>query len=72
MSSDVNNEDEEGDEYVIILCSTNVERVVLEDESERNSPKIRLVKQRVPSVLGASNIGRNALSHSIPSRLTYQ
>ncbi|KAB2604744.1 UDP-glycosyltransferase 85A5-like [Pyrus ussuriensis x Pyrus communis] len=37
-----------------------------------NSPKTRPVEQLVPPILGAPNVGRNALSHSVPSRPTYQ
>ncbi|KAB2595286.1 S ribonuclease [Pyrus ussuriensis x Pyrus communis] len=59
MPSDGNKEEEEGDGEVIILCSTDVERVVPGGEL-------------VPPVLGAPNVGRNALSHSVPSRSAYQ
>ncbi|RXH85367.1 hypothetical protein DVH24_040119 [Malus domestica] len=38
----------------------------------KNSPKTRPVGQRVPPILGAPNVGRNASSHSVPSRPTYQ
>ncbi|TQD86395.1 hypothetical protein C1H46_028046 [Malus baccata] len=72
MPSDGNKEEEEGDGEVIILCSTDVERVVPGVRRDENSPKTRHVEQRVPSVLGAPNVGRNALSHSVPSRPTYQ
>ncbi|KAB2602944.1 UDP-glycosyltransferase 85A5-like [Pyrus ussuriensis x Pyrus communis] len=37
-----------------------------------NSFKTRLVEQLVSPVLGAPNVGRNALSHSVPSRPKYQ
>ncbi|RXH88299.1 hypothetical protein DVH24_042370 [Malus domestica] len=60
MSSDGNKEEEEGDEDVISLCSTDVEQVVPGDKAERNSLKIRPVD--------APNVGRNASSHSVPSR----
>ncbi|KAM2987692.1 hypothetical protein FF2_007828 [Malus domestica] len=57
MPSDGNKEEEEGDG---------------EGRRNENSPKIRHVEQRVPPVLGAPNVGRNASSHSILSRPTYQ
>ncbi|KAB2618854.1 S ribonuclease [Pyrus ussuriensis x Pyrus communis] len=73
MPSDGNKEEEEGDGEVIILCSTDVERVVPGGVRwNENSPKTRPVEQLVPPVLGAPNVGRNALSHSVPSRPTYQ
>ncbi|KAB2597511.1 S ribonuclease [Pyrus ussuriensis x Pyrus communis] len=59
MPSDGNKEEEEGDGEVIILWN-------------ENSPKTRPVEQLVPPVLGTPNVRRNTLSHSIPSRPTYQ
>ncbi|KAB2621083.1 UDP-glycosyltransferase 85A5-like [Pyrus ussuriensis x Pyrus communis] len=50
-------------------CGTSRSRGVRWNE---NSPKTRSVEQLVPPVLGAPNVGRNALSHSVPSRPTYQ
>ncbi|RXH84649.1 hypothetical protein DVH24_032933 [Malus domestica] len=39
MPSDGNKEEEEGDRDVIILCSMDVERVVLGGEAERKFPQ---------------------------------
>ncbi|CAN6544789.1 unnamed protein product [Malus baccata var. baccata] len=72
MPSNGNRKEEEGDEEVIILCSTDVEQGVPGVRRNENSPKIRPVEQRVPPVLGALNVGRNASSHSIMSSPTYQ
>ncbi|RXH85335.1 hypothetical protein DVH24_042103 [Malus domestica] len=37
-----------------------------------NSPKTRPVEHRVPSVLGAPNVGQNVSSHFVLSHSTYQ
>ncbi|KAB2613009.1 S ribonuclease [Pyrus ussuriensis x Pyrus communis] len=58
MPSDGNKEEEEGDGEGV--------------RWNKNSPKTRPMEQLVPPVLGAPNVGRNALSHSVPSRPTYQ
>lgn len=55
--------------FVFHGCATRCSKEVIRNE---NLPKTRLVKQRVPSVLGAPNVGRNASSHSVPSHPTYQ
>ncbi|RXH77164.1 hypothetical protein DVH24_023438 [Malus domestica] len=68
MPSDGNKEEEEGDGEVIILCSTDVERVVLGGEANENSSKICSMEHRIPSVLGTPNVRRNVSSHSVPSR----
>ncbi|RXH99868.1 hypothetical protein DVH24_021670 [Malus domestica] len=72
MPSDGNKE-EEGDGEVIILCSTNVERIVPGGvRRNKNSLTTRHVEQHVPPVLGTPNVGRNASFHSVSSRPTYQ
>ncbi|KAM0989016.1 hypothetical protein FF1_013003 [Malus domestica] len=72
MPSDGNKEEEEGDGEVIILCSTDVKRVILGGEAEQKFTQNLPVEQRVPPDLGATNVGRNTSSHSVPSRSTYQ
>ncbi|RXH95226.1 hypothetical protein DVH24_024910, partial [Malus domestica] len=57
MSLDGNNEEEKEDRELFQGVRQN-----------ENSPKIRPVKQRVPPVLDAPNVGLNASSHSVPSR----
>ncbi|KAB2615924.1 hypothetical protein D8674_022512 [Pyrus ussuriensis x Pyrus communis] len=57
---------------VIILCSTDVERVVPRVKRNENSLKTCFVEQHIPPIFGVPNMGRNILSHSVPSRLTYQ
>ncbi|KAB2615758.1 UDP-glycosyltransferase 85A5-like [Pyrus ussuriensis x Pyrus communis] len=55
--------------FVYHRCGTSHSRGVRWNE---NSPKTRPVEQLVPPVLGAPNVGQNALSHFVPSRPTYQ
>ncbi|RXH68589.1 hypothetical protein DVH24_030922 [Malus domestica] len=58
MPSDGNKEAEEGNRDGV--------------RRNENSSKIHPVEQRVPPVLGAPNVRRNASSHSISSLLMYQ
>ncbi|KAM2703223.1 hypothetical protein EV2_004842 [Malus domestica] len=72
MPLDGNKEEEEGDIEVIILCSTDVERVVLGGEAEQKFTQNSSRGTARSTILGAPNMGRNASSHSVPSRPTYQ
>ncbi|KAM1872405.1 hypothetical protein ACFX13_006363 [Malus domestica] len=72
MPSDRSEEEEEEDRNVIILCSTYVERVHSRGRRNEKSSKTCPVEQRIPLVLGAPNVGRNASSRSVPSRPAYQ
>ncbi|KAB2629499.1 UDP-glycosyltransferase 85A5-like [Pyrus ussuriensis x Pyrus communis] len=58
-----------GYNFVFHGCGTSRSRGVRWNE---NSPKTRPVEQLVPPILGAPNVGRNTLSHFVPSRPTYQ
>ncbi|RXI02890.1 hypothetical protein DVH24_002968 [Malus domestica] len=56
-------------DFVFHGCGTSRSREV---RRNKNSPKICLVEQRVPPVLGAPNVGQSASFHSVPSRPMYQ
>ncbi|KAM1235172.1 hypothetical protein ACFX2J_004675 [Malus domestica] len=71
MPSDGNKE-EEGDIEVIILCSTDVERVVLGGEAEQKFTQNSSRGTVRSTILGTPNMGQNASSHSVLSRPTYQ
>ncbi|KAB2615288.1 S ribonuclease [Pyrus ussuriensis x Pyrus communis] len=58
-----------GYNFVFHGCGTSRSRGV---RWNKNSSKTRSVEQLVPPVLDAPNVGRNALSHSVPSRPTYE
>ncbi|KAB2619939.1 UDP-glycosyltransferase 85A5-like [Pyrus ussuriensis x Pyrus communis] len=58
-----------GYNFVFHGCGTSRSRGLRWNE---NSPTTRPVEQLIPPILGAPNVGRNDLSHSVPSRPTYQ
>ncbi|RXH84006.1 hypothetical protein DVH24_026905 [Malus domestica] len=74
MPLDGNKEEEEGDGEVIILCSTDVERVVLGGEAERKFTQNSSRETARSTLFRRTKRGteRFVPLHSVPSRPTYQ